>query len=135
MNFLFIQIYNTPPISDPHFPRLSPGYRWPVPSSPSSSTSRRYQILALLFTHIFRVIVSGYETAATVLSLCIQESFFEAPLSLSLFLPPFLLFIVSFDGRRLRARSEVFVHGHPVDDGTSRGSVKNPHATVTANTG
>lgn len=57
------------------------------------------------------------------------------PLSLSLSLPPFLLFIVSFDGRRLRARSEVFVHGHPVDDGTSRGSVKNPHATVTANTG
>lgn len=28
-----------------------------------------------------------------------------------------------------------FAHGHPVDGGTSRGSVKNPHATVTANTG
>ena len=36
------------------------------------------------------------------------------------------------DGHAVR---RLFAHGHPVDGGTSRGSVKNPHATVTANTG
>lgn len=112
--------------------RSSPKYRRAVPSSPSSR--RRYRILALLFTHIFRVIVSGggvrncclisLYTGKLPRSTCVRTYVTSLPP------PPIYCHIVR---RRAREGQKCVCSRTP--GRRSRGSVKNPHATVTANTG